>query len=439
MEDEEDFGGGLIGVVLTAKVKIVVTPQESKLLDETMEAYRKACNFISDYVYEKHEVIGRKVHDALYHKLTATEKDGGQFLLRSQMAESAMKTVLGAYRSILKTQSKTGSKDKKTEDRKQEQMPEGKEQEQNEEGKNPEETPKWIKPYFAKRQYDLVWNRDYSFRKDGMLSINTLQGRLQVPFIKKGMEKYFDKERYRFGTARLVYKRGKYFLYAAVKTTVAACREVRRTVGIDRGLNFIIVTYGSDKKTTFWRGRLAKHKREKYKYLRKKLQQRNTRSAKRRLKAIGHRENRWMQDVNHCVAKALIAANPKNTLFVLEDLKGIRSATEKVCRKDRYVLVSWPFFDLEQKIRYKAALNECKVINVNPRYTSQRCPECGHIEKSNRDRKNHIFCCKGCGYRTNDDLIGAMNLYKLGQEYLAGNKKPSIKKVAGEGVASNSR
>ena len=88
-------------------------------------------------------------------------------------------------------------------------------------------------------------------------------------------------------------------------------------------------------------------------------------------------------------------------------------------RKNRYVSVSWSFYDLEQKLKYKAALNESSVITVDPRYTSQTCPVCGHTEKSNRDKKKHIFCCKSCGYTSNDDRIGAMNLYRMGINYLA--------------------
>ena len=64
---------------------------------------------------------------------------------------------------------------------------------------------------------------------------------------------------------------------------------------------------------------------------------RHTPSSRRRLKAIGQRENRWMQDINHQVSKALVENNPKHTLFVLEDLSGIRNATERVKTKDRYV------------------------------------------------------------------------------------------------------
>ena len=132
-----------------------------------------------------------------------------------------------------------------------------------------------------------------------------------------------------------------------------------------------------------------------------------------------------MQDINHQVSKALVENNPKHTLFVLEDLSGIRNATERVKTKYRYVSVSWSFYDLEQKIIYKAKQNQSSVIKVDPRYTSQCCPCCGHIEKSNRNKKIHLFTCKKCGYKSNDDRIGAMNLYRMGINYLADSQVPN--------------
>ena len=131
-----------------------------------------------------------------------------------------------------------------------------------------------------------------------------------------------------------------------------------------------------------------------------------------------------MQDVNHQVSKALVKSNPKHTLFVLEDLSGVRNATERVRTKDRYVSVSWPFYDLERKLIYKAKQNQSAVIKVDPRYTSQCCPVCGHIEKANRNKKIHLFTCKNCGYKSNDDRIGAMNLYRMGINYLEDSQVP---------------
>ena len=75
---------------------------------------------------------------------------------------------------------------------------------------------------------------------------------------------------------------------------------------------------------------------------------RHTPSSRRRLKAIGQRENRWMQDINHQVSKALVENNPKHTLFVLEDLSGIRNATERVKTKDRYVYHSGTFLCMDK-------------------------------------------------------------------------------------------
>ena len=370
-------------ITTTAKIQVVATPEQRELLDTTMDVYRKACNLVSEYISKTHDLKQLSLNKALYYKLRE------QFGLKSQMAQSVFKTVIAKYKTILENQHE------------------------------------WIKPTFSKPQYDLVWNRDYSLTHE-LFSLNTLEGRVKLPYFAEGMEKYFNREIYSFGTAKLVKKHGKYFLHIPVTTDVPNVldSDFCNIVGVDRGINFVVATYDSKHKSGFVSGKAIKQKRAKYKELRKELQQRQTPSARRRLMAIGQRENRWMQDVNHCVSKALVVNNPKHTLFVLEDLSGVRSATERVHRKDRYVSVSWSFYDLEQKLRYKAALNESAVVNVDPRYTSQTCPVCGHTEKSNRNKKKHIFCCKNCGYTSNDDRIGAMNLYRMGINYLLDRQVP---------------
>ena len=370
-------------MTVTAKIQISVNADSKVLLDETMSVYSDACNYVSNYVFRTHDLKQFSLNKVLYSTLRE------RFGLKSQMAQSVFKTVIARYKTILENQKE------------------------------------WIQPNFKKPQYDLVWNRDYSLTQN-CFSVNTLNGRVKLPYFTKGMSKYFDHTIYKFGTAKLVNKHGKYFLHIPVTYDVEESNisDICNVVGIDRGINFVVATYDSEHKSGFVTGKSIKQKRAHYSKLRKELQMRHTPSARRRIKAIGQRENRWMQDVNHCVSKALVENNPKHTLFVLEDLSGVRNATERVRTKDRYVSVSWSFYDLEQKIIYKAKQNQSIVIKVDPRYTSQCCPVCGHIEKSNRNKKIHLFTCKNCGYKSNDDRIGAMNLYRMGINYLEDSQVP---------------
>ena len=370
-------------MTVTAKIQISVNADSKVLLDETMSVYSDACNHVSDYVFHTHDLKQFSLNKVLYS--TLREKFG----LKSQMAQSVFKTVIARYKTILENQKE------------------------------------WIQPSFKKPQYDLVWNRDYSLTQN-CFSVNTLNGRVKLPYFSEGMSKYFNHDIYKFGTARLVNKHGKYFLHIPVTYDVEESNisDIRNVVGIDRGINFVVATYDSRHKSGFVSGKPIKQKRASYSKLRKELQMRQTPSSRRRLKAIGQRENRWMQDVNHQVSKALVESNPKHTLFVLEDLSGVRNATERVRTKDRYVSVSWSFYDLEQKLIYKAKQNQSTVIKVAPHYTSQCCPVCGHIEKANRNKKIHLFTCKNCGYKSNDDRIGAMNLYRMGINYLEDSQVP---------------
>ncbi len=316
-------------ITITAKIQVVPSSHDKVLLNATMSAYADACNYVSNYVFQTHNLKQFALNKVLYFDLR------DRFGLKSQMAQSVLKTVIARYKTILENQNE------------------------------------WIQPSFKKPQYDLVWNRDYSLTQN-CFSVNTLNGRRKLPYFTEGMSKYFDHNIYSFGTAKLVNKHGKYFLHIPVTYDIeeSSISDICNVVGIDRGINFVVATYDSNQKSGFVSGKTIKQKRAHYSKLRKELQMRQTSSARRRLKAIGHRENRWMQDVNYQVSKALVKSNPKHTLFVLEDLSGVRNVTERVKTKDRYVSVSWSFYDLEQKLIYKAKQNQSLVLKVNPAYTS---------------------------------------------------------------------
>lgn len=363
-------------LTLTRKIKLLPTPDQERLLATTARAYTDACNDVARWCMAHESDKRDQIHAATYASLR------GDHGLPSQMAGSAIRSVISAYKTIHATQDKWS-----------------------------------IAPHFKKQNYALVWNRDYSLYKDtGSFSVNTLAGRAKIATDWRGHEDFYGREKY--GTARLSYKHGNWYIFVPVTIEVPETPhdQIRDVVGIDLGINFLAVTYNSAGETTFYSGRVVKNTRAHYKQLRSELQAKQTRSSRRRLERIGSRENRWMNDVNHCITKALVNTTTP-TLFVMEDLTGIRNATEKVHKKDRYVQVSWAFHDFRQKMEYKAALYGHQIIFVNPKYTSQRCPKCGHTERANRNKKAHLFRCRSCSYQSNDDRVGAMNLHDMGIQY----------------------
>lgn len=364
-------------IVLTAKIQLKPTQTDVEMFSATASAYRDACNFVSNYIFETCDLSQASLNKTLYSQLRS------KFGLKAQMAQSVLKTVISKYKGL------NSSRNRRS------------------------------KPIFKVLQYDLVWNRDYSLVKS-VFSINTIQQRIKVGYVSQGVEKYFDKSKYKFGTAKLFSIKGKWFLYIPVIYTVRDSKlfDICNVVGIDLGINFLTVTYNSFGKTNFISGRYVKQKRRHYSRLRKQLQSKNTKSARRKLKAIGRREHRWMRDVNHCVSKSIVQNNPEHSLFVLENLTGIRKTTEKVQKRNRYVMASWAFYDLAEKISYKAKRHQSSAIKVDRSYTSQTCPKCGSTDKSNRNKRKHIYRCKNCGYTSNDDRIAAMNLYRIGINYL---------------------
>ena len=342
-------------------------------MDRTMHAYLKACNFVSRYVYKTGILKNSSVSRFCYSHLREI------FGLKAQMACSVIRTVITQYEIIRKN------------------------------GHS------WTLAKFKNPVLELVHGRDYTLFPD-RISINTLEKRTRFSMDRKYIGNLLNSS-YEFGTIRLIKRNGVHYCHLPVTFKVAQIceNEIEHIVGIDRGINFLMVTYDDKGKTTFYPGRYIKDVRDHYARLYRALQMKGTPSARRRLKRIGGRENRWMRDVNHCISKALVQRYPKSTLFVLEDLTGIRASLEIVMHECRRTRVSWAYGQLETFIKYKATKKGQMVINVDSHYTSQRCPKCGHIEASNRDRSQHLFCCRKCGYRSNDDRIASMNLYEMGK------------------------
>lgn len=77
---------------------------------------------------------------------------------------------------------------------------------------------------------------------------------------------------------------------------------------------------------------------------------------------------------------------------------------------------------------HAALAHKAPTLVVNPAYTSQECPSCGFISKSNR--KGTEFHCRGCGRQGHADVVGARNL--LGRSWdkeISCDDDPSVVKA----------
>ena len=70
--------------------------------------------------------------------------------------------------------------------------------------------------------------------------------------------------------------------------------------------------------------------------------------------------------------------------------------------------------ELILKIEYLAAKQGKVVIKINPKYSSQECRNCGHIDKSNRDGEK--FICAECGYHEHADIGAAKTIRDRARE-----------------------
>ena len=121
------------------------------------------------------------------------------------------------------------------------------------------------------------------------------------------------------------------------------------------------------------------------------------------LDKISDKISRSRDTINHKYSKALIGYALKKGCgtIQMEELSGISE-------RDSF-LKNWSYFDLQQKIKYKAEEQGMEVVFINPQYTSQRCSKCGYIDSENRKTQENFLCVK-CGYKANADYNASQNI-----------------------------
>jgi len=349
----------------TLMIKLSPSPNQYKMLLGAIEQFNMACNYVSKVAFEKHTASRVKLHRFVYYHLRE------HYGLSAQMAVRVVGKVVENYRR----------------------------------DKSKQVT---FKPHSA-MVYD---SRILSWKGLDSVSILTLEGRQIIP-VRIG-----EYQKAKLNTVvketDLILRNNVFYLAIIVESPEATLNDPIGTIGVDLGIVHLAVDLGIvhlavDSDGEFYSGKLIDETREKIDNLRASLQKCGTKSAKRHLKKLSGRESRFRQYVNHFISKRLVAkAKDTHRCIALEDLKGINEGIT-VRKSQRRRHKSWVFSQLRQFIVYKAKIAGVLVELVNPEYTSQTCPRCHHISKLNRKSQSE-FVCQVCGFASNADLVGAVNI-----------------------------
>ena len=240
------------------------------------------------------------------------------------------------------------------------------------------------------------------------VSIWTTAGRERIPFVCGERERALLTHQQ--GESDLVYRDGRWFLYTTVVVAEPSESVPTDVLGADFGIVNILV----DSDGTTYSGSHLNALRHRHRRLRRRLQAKGTKSAKRLLRKRRRKERRFSIDVNHTIAKRLVAtAQGTGRAIAIENLTGIRDRVSAP-RQQRATLHSWAFSDLRAKVDYKARLAGVRVVAVDPRNTSRTCVVCGNCDKNNRPQRDS-FLCTVCGFAAPADHVAALNLRQRGR------------------------
>ena len=383
--------------MITAKLKLHTTRDQFQALRTTQLAYRDACTFVARYAFEQGKMSNAmRLQDGTYTDIRA------RFRLPAQMACSVPRQVGATYKALWTraTQNAEARKNGLTRKRYQ----------------GLDNPPRYVSPTLT-----YQYKKDYSFKRGHEVSVLTLDGRVIVPYTGYDTHVALIQQGAEIGAAKLWDDTPKKRFYLLVSLEIETPDPTPEThtniVGVDVGIRQLAVTSTSKGTATFYPGTRIIPKANHYARLRKRLQQKGTRSATRRLMRISGRERRLKLNSNHNISKRIVERNP-HSLIGLENLTDIRERTKRRSgkrastkqRRANARTSKWAFAELHAMIAYKALLNSSMAIKVDAHYTSQACPMCGHTARENRPNNGLLFVCQNCQYQLHADLIGARNV-----------------------------
>ena len=304
---------------ITLQVQLFPDADQARALRGTVERFNEACNWIAGELFDRKLSNRIEAQRLLYHRIRE------RFALTAQTAILAIRRACEAYKRD-----------------------------------------KAIRVKFRKHAAITYDPRVLRFVGLDKVNLWTIAGRLTIPIL---MGKY---QADRFTTAKgqcdlVLRKDGKWFLLVTVKVPEGTPIPSTDFLGVDLGLARI----ATDSDGNHHSGKAVEAVRRKHNLQRKRLQKRDTKGAKKKLKRIGGKEARFRKAENHRISKAIVAAAKGTGSGIgVEDLSGIRNRLPAWGRDVRNRLSGWSFGQLVAFLSYKAKLAGVEVVAVDPRH----CP-----------------------------------------------------------------
>jgi len=225
--------------------------------------------------------------------------------------------------------------------------------------------------------------------------------------------------------AKITRKATGYYLQLTVETDDTIYKESDKCVGLDMGA---VAIFTDDLGRQSEAKRYAKIQKKRLDRLqrqasRQKDNSNNQRKTYAKLARVHEKIARQRKGRNAQLAHKITSEYQS---VILEDLK-LKNMTAAAKPKEREdgdgykqngkkrksglnkALLDNAIGQLRTFIENKANERGRKVIRVNPKYTSQTCPNCGNIDKANRVSQSK-FKCTSCGYEAHADQNAAANI-----------------------------
>ncbi len=349
--------------IRTICCKINLTSEQALEIDDTLRAFASACNYIGDVVRILGNTNKVQIQKVCYRDVR------NRFGLSANLAIRAIARVCSALK-----------------------------------------VPEKARSVFAPTSvdYDI---RIFSFReRDWTFSLTLLYGRQRFTASLGDFQYRALKGQHPTSATLVKRHNGQYFLHVQVKGKAPEPFAPQDMLGVDLG----IVNLAVDSDGELYSGKPVEDVRRKHNLQRKRLQRRNTKGARKKLKRIAGKEARFRRHENHVISKRIVeTAERTRRGIALENLKGIHKTITARGGDARNRLSGWGFYQLRSFIDYKALRMGVPIVAVDPRNTSRTCSQCGHCEQKNRKSQSG-FRCLHCGFSYNADWNAALNIRALG-------------------------